>query len=236
MKWLAGCRRAAGIAGGLSLVVVCGVRTFAEPPAVEVRSYRSEVEFLANPSMEGRGPGTRGNELAAERIEHAFSALGLRGAFEGAADGKGAAPGDDPGHTFRQEFTAGSRAVLKSASFEGQNPLQKDGKFVLGTDYSVLGFSGSGQVRAPLVFVGYSIEKGGPEGNYTSYPKDYTESPDGKVAIVFRFQADGRAWEELVEEAGGHAVVERGVATGEAPGRGGTWGGGDHPRLASGRG
>jgi hypothetical protein len=63
---------------GLMVAVVCGVmvtgmRGQAIPPAVKAAEtsidgerIRAHVKFLANDLLEGRGPGLRGEEIAAE--------------------------------------------------------------------------------------------------------------------------------------------------------------------------
>src|SRR5687767_6881882 len=65
----------------------------AEPPAAaapaatldatpqEVARYREHILTLANPYFEGRRPGTRGNERAAEYLEFWFKEFGLRPVF-----------------------------------------------------------------------------------------------------------------------------------------------------------
>jgi hypothetical protein len=50
-------------------------------PTSLANTYRSHIEFLANPFLEGRGPGTRGNEIAAEYIVSGFRHLGLTAPF-----------------------------------------------------------------------------------------------------------------------------------------------------------
>ena len=45
--------------------------------------FRQHVTALSDPFMEGRGPGTRGNQTAAEYIEFYFKSFGLEPAFTG---------------------------------------------------------------------------------------------------------------------------------------------------------
>jgi Zn-dependent M28 family amino/carboxypeptidase len=155
----------------------------------DVRTYRSHIEFLANPFMEGRGPGTRGNEIASEYIEHAFAGLQLGGAFDSDPDKAGQPRQRIVVMQRRQTFVAGTRAELKAATIDAENPTRKDGEFHQGHEFTALGFSASGKVSAPLVFAGYCIEKGGTDGKYTSFPSDGGERPlDGKIAIILRFE------------------------------------------------
>src|SRR5919202_2743359 len=46
-------------------------------------ALRAHIKYLADDMMEGRGPGTRGGELAAKYIAAQFEALGLKGAGPG---------------------------------------------------------------------------------------------------------------------------------------------------------
>lgn len=163
----------------------------------ELRTYRSDVEFLANPFMEGRGPGTRGNEIAAEYIASQFLKLSLRRVFVASQEEHDALPHSQQNRqrmysSFRQEFTAGTRAALIDAKIESPALHYKGGQPDVGHNFSVLGFSASAKVKAPLAFVGYSIEKGGPDGAYSTYPKDSGDKPlEGKIAVMFRFEPMG---------------------------------------------
>jgi len=49
-------------------------------PVVNVAAMRAHLRFLASDLLEGRAPGTRGGELAAQYIAAQFEALGLEGA------------------------------------------------------------------------------------------------------------------------------------------------------------
>ncbi len=186
--------------------------TPATPPAADVNTYRSHIQFLANPFMEGRGPGTRGNEIAAEYIEAAFRHLGLDQALPKVTEagapqelpeylrGRQVArmlPGSSAANSsFRQSFTAGDSATQVFCELRGDGFDHKEAQSRVSDGMRVLGFSGSGNVQAPLVFAGYSIDKGGPDG-YSSYPKELGEKPlDGKIAMIFRFEpmgADGKS-------------------------------------------
>lgn len=140
--------------------------------AALLRQYRSHVEFLANPFMEGRGPGTRGNQIAAEYIEAWMRSAGLKPGFADAGDG-----------SFRQPFIAGTQARrTDSVLSSGEAKLTPD------VDYAVLGISAAAEVTAPLAFVGYSIPKGGPDGEYSSYPAGAEKPLEGKIAVMFRFE------------------------------------------------
>ncbi len=166
--------------------------------AALLRLYRSHVEFLANPFLEGRGPGTRGNQIAAEYLEAWMRSGGLRPAFPGQAEGGEGSAKDDG--SFRQAFAAGAQARREDSVLStGESRLTPD------VDYSVLGISASGDVTAPLVFVGYSIGKGGPGGEYASYPEGVEKPLEGKIAVMFRFEPmneDGKSlWRKASDGA-----------------------------------
>lgn len=190
------------------------------------RRYRLDIEFLANPFMEGRGPGTRGNEIAAEYVEARFRELGLKPVIPPPSPQESPTQQVMRGPLFRQPFTAGSRAELKNGEIRGNGVDYKSERLDLGSDFSVLGFSGNAEITAPLTFVGYSIDKGGPDGKYTSYPSESGDKPlDGRIAVMFRFEPmdkDGKsAWrkneDSLWTTAAGlsdklQAAVKRGAA------------------------
>jgi hypothetical protein len=139
-------------------------------------AYQKHVFTLANPFFEGRAPGTRGDVLTADYFEYHFRDLGLEPAF---TDGGKA--------TFRQEFQFATRTGVTSSSVAfapagGAGPTT----LAAGTDYSVLGFSASGTVTGPVVFVGYAIEKGGKDESYSTFSGG--EDLSGKIALVMRFE------------------------------------------------
>lgn len=160
--------------------------------------WYQHVQTLSNPFFEGRAPESRGMEFAKQYVEFYFRLYGLEPAFP--------APGQDnvaemPGGevveaasrpadrnvmwtTYRQPFqfnTPGTRmrAQVSEASFAigGEKLTERE-------DFTFLGVSGSGEVTAPLAFVGYGIESG-PDG-YSSFEDDLDLT--GRVALVFRYE------------------------------------------------
>ncbi len=149
------------------------------PVAIE---WYQHVQTLSNPFFEGRVPGSRGNDLAAEYVEFYMKQIGLEPAFKQAdAAGK-----DAP--SWRQPFTLeGGTPKVESSTVTAAGQALERGK-----TYQVIGSSGSGAVNAPIVFAGYAIEEG--KNDYTSFDKkeDFT----GKVVMVLRYEpldADGRS-------------------------------------------
>lgn len=148
------------------------------PQGAEVLSewasiFRQHNVTLTDPFFEGRAPGSRGIEFAADYIEFHFRRGGLKPAIPGSGDGEA---------SFRQNFEFGSRTTAgrQSLALTGPSPIN----FRAGTDFSLIGLSGNGEVKGPLVFVGYSIEDA--EDGYSSFPEgtDLT----GKVALLLRFE------------------------------------------------
>jgi hypothetical protein len=106
---------------------------------------RADVGFLADDAQEGRAPGTRGIEAAADYLAGMFKEIGLK-----------PAPGADG---YFQPFTLSGRPELGKAqeltfTHAGDEPLA--GKVL--TDYSPLAIGISGSFESvPVVFAGYGI-------------------------------------------------------------------------------
>jgi Peptidase family M28/PDZ domain/PA domain len=129
---------------------------------------QDHVEYLASDELEGRGTGSEGERLAARYLAEAFSSYGLE---PGTAEG-----------TFFQAFqvsggiSLGDSAVhMTAAGF--QRSLEARG------DFAPFGFSSSGAVEAPLVFVGYGITD--ESRGYDDYAGIDVE---GKIVVVLRFE------------------------------------------------
>ncbi|MEK6703906.1 MAG: M28 family peptidase [Planctomycetota bacterium] len=139
--------------------------------------YRQHVTTLSNPYFEGRCPGTRGNQDAAEYLEFYFKRYGLTPAFT--HDGK-------PFSTFMQPFTPVGMRDGKT-TIASQTVKLGDAALVPENDFRALGSSGNGTVTGPIVFVGYSVPDG--ENEYKSY--EAQTSLKGKIALILRFEPMG---------------------------------------------
>jgi hypothetical protein len=124
-------------------------------------TLKEHVYFLASDSLEGRGPGTRGIELAAEYIADAFEDAGLKPG------------GDDDGYFQQLEITIGVKAGDGNSVTLDEKPV----KFK--KDFVPLGFSENGSVRGRLAFAGYGIKA--EEYKYDDF-KD--RDLEGKVALI----------------------------------------------------
>ena len=169
-----------GIVTGL---VSCGQRLPADPiasglSAIDSESLLDDVRWLASPQLDGRLPGSPGYEEALRGVVRRFERLGL------------VAGGDDG---FCQQLsmeynriTAEPRLSLIDAAGDGHDCR-------LGDDFVCRGFTGSGQVTAPVVFVGYGISR--PESGYDDY-----EGVDvqGKIVLCLkpnpRWRLNDEAW------------------------------------------
>ncbi len=152
----------------VALFVAAGLQTIATGDQVVDRLKR-DITFLASEKCEGRGPGTKGLELAADYIASEFKKAGL-------------IPGGRKGSYF-QSFSVRGRAEKGKGNFvKLHGPLGQTIELQEGKDFEVLGLSGTGKVKnAPLVFVGFGISA--PKAKYDDY-KDFDVA--GKVAIVLR--------------------------------------------------
>lgn len=172
-------------------------RAAAEPrelPPVDpalIDFYRAAVTELADPAYEGRAPGSRGIDKAAEYLEAHFRALALQPAFatsELAADGTEVLT---PRSTFRQPFSVGQETRADTATMAvDAEPLTH------GLDFSVLAYSGSGEVTAEVAFAGYAIVSG--PGGYLGF--DPNTRFDGKAVLAIAYEPmneDGSSqWQE----------------------------------------
>ena len=114
-----------------------------------VARAKETIKLLASDQFEGRGPGTKGIDLAADYIAGEFQKLGLKTSLYG-------------GTPF-QKFTMNTGAELgKKNQLAVVGPPGPDGKprryeLKLGVDYTPLSLGGSGKIDVPLVFAGYGI-------------------------------------------------------------------------------
>lgn len=108
---------------------------------------KADVYYLADDAREGRGPGTKGLDAAADYIATSFKEAGLK-----------PAPGAD-GY-FQKFELPGQRRLAEDQSLAikvkkaGEPPLKADFK----KDFTPLALGGTGEFKdLPLVFVGYGI-------------------------------------------------------------------------------
>ena len=158
---------------------------------------RHAVEWLAAPEREGRGPGTKGVEQAADWVAEQLSGIGLDTAVGGNLHGDSNRPiGEPAAATHFQRFVMTLDAKLGPAdanTAELVGPPGEDGRprtipLRLGKDFTPLAAGGSGRFDLPLVFAGYGITA--PAEHYDDYaPLAATEkggSAKGAGVVVLR--------------------------------------------------
>jgi hypothetical protein len=161
----------------LSLVVATLVllANAAQTPVgtADPQRYLNDIKALTDPSMEGRGAGTKGIDRAAHYLEKRYKSLGLKPAGT---------------HSFFQPFSVITGARLKSNNHfvvetgAGKNDLKPSQDFV------PFSFSASGSTSGSLVFVGYGASAD--EFHYDDYAGIDVKD---KIVVVLRYEPSGFA-------------------------------------------
>ncbi len=123
--------------------------------AVDAEKIRAHVKFLADDLLEGRGPGTRGGEIAAEYIATQFALNGLK-------------PAGDNGTYMQMVNFVGTKTIGDKThlSFVPDKPKGGGMSIMLhsydltyANDYTVNNrrLTESVDINAPIVFVGYGV-------------------------------------------------------------------------------
>jgi Tol biopolymer transport system component len=146
--------------------------------AITPDDMKAHVTTLASEAMEGRLPGTRGEQLATQHAADALDAFGLE-------------PAGDNGTWFQAfEFTAGVELGPRNTLATGTTP--EAAAPVVDSDWRPLSFSTVGSTEAlPVVFAGYGIELSddGPDApGYSSY---FHLDVKDKWVMVLRYQPEG---------------------------------------------
>ena len=137
------------------------------------------VKSLTGSSMNGRLPGTEGYTVAAKFAAEHFAQLGLQ-------------PGGDKGYF--QTLPIEANEVIGQPYFGLSG---SDEPYVLGEDYVFRGFTGAGNISAPVVFCGYGLSF--PDRGYDDYSGVDVE---GKIVLVFK---QGPGW-KLADDEGWHGM------------------------------
>ena len=150
----------------LGLIAVA-VRAADLEPAIEAKRIREMTRFLSDDLMEGRGPGSRGGELAVKYIANQFALVGLE-------------PGD--GDSYFQNVPMIGVKVLPPASLEFSNKQGQKTSLTFARDF--VGWPTEQTVdlsSADLLFVGYGIKA--PEVPWDDY-KGQNVKGKGLVMLV----------------------------------------------------
>jgi hypothetical protein len=130
-------------------------------------AMRAHMAFLADDLLEGRGPGTRGYDIAARYVASQFETLGL----EPAANGS----------WFQQVPMRRGDLIADESTVEITAASGERKTLVVGRDVLMRGgFRASAEVEAPVVFVGYGVSA--PERGHDDYA-----GVDAKGKIVAYF-------------------------------------------------
>ncbi|MDP2037157.1 MAG: M20/M25/M40 family metallo-hydrolase [Ignavibacteria bacterium] len=133
---------------------------------IDKRELMKTVEFLASSELAGRLPGSVGYDKAANFISSELAKLNLK-------------PGGDL--KYFQKLKVEYTEILAPEHLA----IIKNGKkteYKLGPDFVYRGFTGSGNLTAPVVFCGYGLSQ--PELGYD----DYTDiDVKDKVVMVFKY-------------------------------------------------
>ncbi len=157
-------------------------RELGERPEIDqslVEDFTEMLDIIADPSMEGRVPGSRGIEDAAQYIESHLTKLGLTPAFpitEQAQDGTEVIT---PFSTFRQPMQMGTTSTATT-----QILTVAETTFTPDIDFSPLAYSGSADISAPVTFAGYAIVSG--PNNYLGF--ETSESLKDRIALVLNYE------------------------------------------------
>jgi hypothetical protein len=155
---------------GLSFLIAVQVRAANE---AVLERLRKDITFLASDECEGRGVTTKGINLAADYIANEFKKAGLKPA--------------GPDGSYFQPFTMRGTAKLENPNaLTLRGPLGQEVRLRLNEDFRVLGLSGSGKVRAPVVFVGYGSTAKGVGPQDAGYDDFQGVDVAGKVVVVLR--------------------------------------------------
>ncbi len=176
--------------------------------------WYQHVQTLANPFFEGRVNESDGTERARNYIQFYFELYGLDPAFP--ADGSSSLAAWS---SYRQPFDFRTRGRLTLEVDDVHAAI--DGRALIdGEDFTFLGVSGSGDVDAPVTFVGYGIEDG--SDGYSSFDEDTDLT--GRIALLLRYEPLDEEGESQWREEGRtfssfsrldrkfRAVKERGAA------------------------
>jgi len=168
-----------------------------QPPSEEVARVKGIIDFLASDEREGRGPGTKGIDQAAEFIAEEFKKAGLKtDLFAG-----------QPYQMFSMNVGAelGKRNSLALVGPPGPDGKPRRIELKLGVDYSPLSVGGSGKINVPLVFVGYGITaketaQKDPHGDPHADPHAKPADPKAKPADPHAKPAEKKEPEKKADE------------------------------------
>ena len=137
---------------------VSGVPAAAQQAAqhIDPEKIRAAVKYLADDKLEGRGPGTEGDHLAAKYLSDQFAAYGLT-------------PAGDDGSWYQKVPLYAVHTVADKSSFQLVPKSGEPLTLKYATDFVTNNQTGAptADIDAPVVFVGYGINA--PEYDWNDY-------------------------------------------------------------------
>jgi hypothetical protein len=168
-----------GLFASDSTVMPAPARPGKSSDAALTARLRADVEWLASPERDGRGPGTAGIDATADWIAKQFAEMGLE------------SPGQLPEPWQLFEMTLDAKlgpAERNTAELIGPPDDSGASRVVsleLGRDFTPLAIGGAGSFDLPLVFAGYGITA--PAEKYDDYaPLAADSKAKGAAVIVLR--------------------------------------------------
>ncbi len=157
----------------LSIIIGCSsTQPIITSKDVTVAELKRHVMYLASDELEGRRPGTKGDELAANYIAEEFKSYGLK-------------PLGDNG-TYFQNFKFVSELKVGKNNSLAVDIEGKTINFTPDVDFRPMNFTSDTSITTQLVFVGYGIEAD--TLNYNDYAGIDVKD---KIAMIFRYSPDG---------------------------------------------
>ena len=161
------------VAGSVPAVKGLPPAAVAAAASIDPEKIRAHVRFLSLDLLEGRGPGTRGGELAAEYIATQFALSGLE-------------PAGDNGTYFQRVPLYAVHTVEDKTKFSFVPSNGQPVDLAYGSEIVTKDETGqaTADIDAPIVFAGYGIDA--PEYNWNDYAGADGKDIDvkGKVVLV----------------------------------------------------
>jgi hypothetical protein len=161
----------------VSLCALSLLLAIAAAHAAEDGALRRNVEFLADPALEGRLTGSPGGDRAAAWLVERLAQLGAV-----------PLPGQDD-LLLEFEFTAGTRdagsTIALNAAGASGDAAGEAASWTGTDDVQALSFSDNGTVSGPVVFAGYGLSL--PDDESHGYDSYVGLDVEGKIVLVLRY-------------------------------------------------
>ena len=181
---------------GLAFLIAVPIRAGETAFHKAEERLRKDVFYLASDALEGRGPTTKGIDLAADYIAAEFKKAGLH---PGGVDG-----------TYFQPFPYPAKVLDEPARLTLKGPKGQEIELKQGVQFNPMGLGHAGKLTAPVVFAGYGITSAA--AKYDDY--DGIDATD-KVVIVLRNSPHYEKNEETVARLKASSPFTRKIANAE---------------------